>query len=54
MILDFIALRTEFADYAKVFSKTVEDYAFSSASGADDDAVAARIAAYHARLHSLE
>lgn len=50
LLLDFIALRTEFDEYATVFTDAVENYAFTSSAWHQEGEVLSRIAKYHAAL----
>jgi len=52
LLLDFIALRTEFDDYAQVFRRAVEDYAFATDGGTSDSEVLVRIGLYFEQLES--
>ena len=50
LLLDFIALRTGFDEYACVFKKAVEDFSLSATDNASYASAMSRIQNYHARL----
>jgi hypothetical protein len=54
LLLDFIALRIEFEEYAHVFRKAVEDYAFTAIDGRDEGPVLERISRYLEQLRSAD
>ncbi len=54
LLLDFIALRTDFDVYAEVFVQAVRNYAFDTAPGNEDDQILSRIVQDHRLVLSTD